>query len=91
MSLTWPNKDADEVLDYKIDFADLLAGDTISTVTWVIAPSGLTKQSQSNTTTTATIWLTGGADGTSYTVTCTITTAGGRTFEQAVKIKIKAR
>lgn len=91
MSLTWPNKDADEVLDYQINWSGLLNADTISTVAWVISPSGLTKQSQSNTNTTATIWLTGGVDGTTYTVTCTITTAGGRTFEQAVKIKIKAR
>lgn len=91
MSLTWPNKDADEVLDYQIDWTDLLDGDTISTSTWLISGSGLTKQSQSNTTTTATIWLQGGTDGTAYVVTNTITTAGGRTFEQAVKIKIKAR
>lgn len=90
MPLSWPNKDAQEELDYQVDFTSLLAGDTIATVTWTV-PAGLTLESQSNTPTVATVWLSGGSDGISYTVVCTITTAGGRTFEQSVKIKIKTR
>tara|TARA_R110000822_G_scaffold57259_3_gene144130 strand:+ start:5016 stop:5363 length:348 start_codon:yes stop_codon:yes gene_type:complete len=36
MSLVWPNKDPDELLDYSIDWSDIAAGFTISTVTWSV-------------------------------------------------------
>ena len=36
MSLVWPNKDPDELLDYSIDWSDIVAGFTISTVVWSV-------------------------------------------------------
>ena len=36
MSLVWPNKDPDELLDYSIDWSDIAAGFTISTVVWSV-------------------------------------------------------
>jgi hypothetical protein len=36
MSLVWPNKDPDELLDYSIDWSDIAAGFDISTVTWSV-------------------------------------------------------
>jgi hypothetical protein len=36
MSLVWPNKDPDELLDYSLDWSDIAAGFTISTVVWSV-------------------------------------------------------
>jgi len=81
-------KDPDAVLDYQFDWSEWLGSDTISTSTWTV-PSGITKDSQSNTTTTTTIWLSGGTAGGEYTVTNQIVTAGGRTEDRSFTIKVQ--
>lgn len=83
-------KDPNDVADYQIDWADFLGTDTISTSTWVV-PDGLTKNSDGKSNTATTIWLSGGSDGTSYPLVNRIVTAGGRTFDQTVKLKVKER
>lgn len=83
-------KDPDEVLDYVIDWTATLDGDTISTSTWTV-PAGLTKDSSSNTTTAATIWLSGGTVNTDYAVLNRITTAGGRTLDKTLTFLIRAK
>lgn len=89
MSLSWTApKDPDEVKDYGIDWALLLDTDTISTSTWVL-PIGITKDSGTSTTTSTTIWLSGGTAGESYSILNRITTAGGRTYDRTVKLKMK--
>lgn len=89
MSLSWTSpKDPNEVKDYEILWSDLLVSDTILTTTWLL-PTGITKDSDSSTTTTTTIWLSGGTAGTSYSLTNRITTAGGRTYDRTVKLKLK--
>jgi hypothetical protein len=90
MALTWPYKDPDEVLDYEIDWSARLVTDTISTSTWTV-PTGITEESDSNTTKTTTVWLSGGTIGEGYEILNRIVTAGGRTFDQTVKIKIKEK
>lgn len=88
MALIWPKKDPDEVLDYQMDWsARLTSGDTISISTWIV-PEGITKDSDSNTTTTATIWLSGGVAGSQYKFTNRVVTAGGRTMDQSVTITV---
>lgn len=64
-------------LDYQVLWAPWLGADTISVSSWSV-PAGLTKISDTNTATTATIWLKGGALNTRYRLRNTITTAGGR-------------
>jgi len=83
-------KDPDAVLDYAVDWSRWLAGDEIVTSEWTV-PSGLTKVSDSKTTTKATVWLSGGTAGQSYTVTNRITTTGGRTEERSFAIRIEER
>jgi hypothetical protein len=63
-------KDPNAVLDYTFDWTAYLTplADTISTVTWVL-PTGLTKVSQSNTTMTATAFISGGTIGETLTLT----------------------
>ena len=84
-------KDPNAVLDYTVDWADWLAsGETIATVTWTVE-TGLTKDSNTNTNTTATVWLSGGTDGTKYTVACKIVTSASRTDERSFTINCKHR
>lgn len=82
-------KDPDEVLDYQFNWATWLGTDTISTSTVTVEP-GITKDSDSNTTTAATVWLSGGTAGANYTITNEITTAGGRTKEATILIKVRS-
>lgn len=83
-------KDPDAVLDYKVDWSDWLDTDTIVTSDWTV-PTGLTLELETNTTTIATVWLSGGAVATSYNVTNEITTADGRTDDRTITIKVKER
>jgi hypothetical protein len=90
MPLSWPDKDPQEVLDYALDWTARLAGDTIATSSWVL-PTGITKASDSHDVSTTKIWLSGGVEGTKYTLVNTITTTAGRTMNQSVAIKVKAK
>jgi hypothetical protein len=81
-------KDPNAVLDYQIDWSTWLGTDTISSATWTVA-TGLTKTTDSKTTTTTTVWLSGGTAGTTYSVACRIVTAGGRTDDRTVQIKVE--
>lgn len=85
-SFFWAAKDPSDVVDYVIDWTDVLASDTIATATYT-AP-GLTVNSSSNTSTTSTVWLAGGTAGATCEVTCRITTAGGRTFERTASLRV---
>jgi len=89
MAQKW-TKDADAVLDYTIDWGstgDWLGSDTISSSTWT-ADSGITIDSSTNTTTTTTVWLSGGTAGATYTVTNRIVTVAGRTEDRDLQILI---
>ena len=83
-------KDPSAVLDYSIDWTLWLDGDTIQTSSWTV-PQGLTKASETNNSTTATVWLSGGTVDQTYTVTNRITTANGRTDERSILIKVEDR
>lgn len=84
----WPPKDPGDTLDYLLDWSLFLDSDTISSAVWTV-PSGLTKTAQSETTTTTTVWLSGGTADTLYTLDCTITTAGGRTAQRRVGLYVE--
>ena len=78
-------KDPNAVLDYTVDWEEWLDTDTISTSTWSV-PSGITQDSESESTTTTTIWLSGGTDGFVYACKNTIVTTNGRTEERTIWI-----
>lgn len=80
-------KDPDATLDYEVDWSDWLGEDTISSVAWT-APAGLTQESSENTTTTATIWLSGGTAGAYYSVVCRVTTVAGRIDDRTIVIRV---
>ena len=83
-------KDPNAVLDYSTDWTRWLAGDQIAASEWIV-PSGLTKMADSKTATSATVWLSGGTAGQSYTVTNRITTAAGRTEDRSFTIRVEER
>ena len=83
-------KDPDAVLDYPMNWADWLDGDTISTSTWTV-PDGITKDSDSKTTSATTIWLSGGTAGLDYTLINHIVTAAGREDDRTIIIKVREK
>lgn len=85
-------KDPQAVLDYSVDWTKWLdeVGDTIATSTWIV-PTGLTKVTETNTTKLATVWLSGGTEGTNYTVTNRITTAAARTDDRSITLRVRER
>lgn len=84
-------KDPDAILDYRIDWSSWLgSSDTISTSTWTV-PSGITKDSDSKTTTVAVIWLSGGTLGDDYELVNHIVTADGREDDRTITIQIRPK
>lgn len=84
------DKADDEVLDYAVDWSAWLGVDTITTSIWSVS-TGLTVDSESETTTEATVWLSGGTNNKIYLVTNQITTANGRTAERSFNITLTIR
>jgi len=87
------DKDPQAVLDYVFDWSAWLSAisDTITGTPLFTVGAGLTLASQSNTTLTATAFVSGGTVGSKAPVSCRITTAGGRTDERTVYLKIVNR
>jgi len=84
-------KDPLATLDYTVDWSAWLAtGDTLASVVWTV-PTGLTKTTSSNTTTAATIWLSGGNVTVTYNVTCDITTVDGRIDARELVIQVQSK
>jgi hypothetical protein len=85
------DKDPGATLDYTISWADWLVNtDVITASTWTVE-TGVTKVTDAFTTTTATIWLSGGTHGEEYTVVNRITTQGGRIDERSLIIRVGER
>lgn len=93
MTVKWPAKDPDEVLDYSIDWTERLdAADTISTVVWgSSSPAGITRTSQQLSGAVTSAFFSGGTAGETYSIVCTIMTAGGRTMQETAKLPVKER
>lgn len=104
MSLRWPPKDKDELLDYSLDWSRALGSDeTIIGVSWFVVSNGevkepfsagvsvdgLTHISQTNTTTVATLYLANGIENKDYKLFCSVTTSAGLVKERTVKIRIR--
>lgn len=84
-------KDNNATLDYQWDWsAWLQAGETITMAT-ITVQTGIVKDSQSNTSSTVTVWLSGGTVGTTYKVDGRITTSLGRIDERYFTISVMDR
>ena len=89
--MTTFTKDPDAVLDYSIEWSKWLAGDQIQTSTWTAGDPDLQAANETDTVTSTTVWLSGGTEGQSYTVTNHITRVGGRTDERSFTIQVENR
>lgn len=88
-------KDPNAVLDYKFDWSDWLAvGETITSAS-VTATTGLTVDSSSitDTSTSVTVWLSGGTPQVDYTLRCRVTTSNSpaRVDDRSVLIRVIER
>lgn len=84
-------KDPNEVLNYTVDYAQQLTedgGTTISSSTWTISPSGLTQDSETESSTTATIWVSGGTEGQAYQVRNDVVTSGGQEYSRTIVVEV---
>lgn len=80
--------DAEDVTNFTIDWsAELDTGETISASTWTV-DSGITQESESETTTTASIFVSGGTAGASYRLYNTITTTNSRRLKRFITIVV---
>ena len=80
----------DSTLDYVIDWTTWLDGDTITASTFTV-DAGMTEAASANTTTTATVWLSGGTLGNSYTIKNHITTTAGRIEDHSFVVVCEAK
>ena len=87
---TW-EKDPAAVLDWAFDWSDWLGVAETITASTVTVDAGLTKDSATNTTTKATVWLSGGVVGTTYKVVNNVVTNQGRTDERTIAIRVTDR
>lgn len=77
-------------LDYTFNFAGELGADTITgSPVWAAVDAGPTISNESNTTTTATMMVTGGTAGGDYRIRCTATTAGGRVLVRQLTLHVR--
>lgn len=87
MPVAWFTKDPSSVLDYNIDWSDLLGTeDTILSSTWIV--SGLTVVSDSFTDTMTTAIISGGTANSIYQVINMITSVGGLTDSRVIEINV---
>ena len=86
-------KDPGAVLDYSINWGAgyLQGGETLSSSIWTISPNDMTQNSASNTTTIASVTVTGGVGGQLYQLTNRVTTSQGRTDERSITVRVEHR
>ena len=85
-------KDPDAVLDYSVDWTTWLGGDEIASSEWLLEEGAeIEVASDSKTATKTTVWLRGGNAGATYLVTNRIVTAGGRTDDRTISVKVEDR
>ena len=84
-------KHPNEVKKYTFDFTPWLDDQaiTISSVSSVIADSGLTVDSNTNTTKKVTALLSSGTAGTEYKVTCTFVTSDSQTWIGIITVPVR--
>lgn len=82
-------KDPDATVKFTVDWSDFLAdGETINTSAFTL-DSGITSPSNSNDTTTASVYIAGGSVGSRYNVRNRITTSASQTNDYTFTVIIK--
>jgi hypothetical protein len=79
-------KDPNSVEDFLLDWSAEIGADPIASVAWAV--NGVTLVASSNTASTGTARLSGGAVGTPARATCTVTLASGQVKERTIQLQI---
>lgn len=84
------NHDKDSKKDYTVDWTEWLAesSDSIVSTYWSVTPSGMNIESYDVSAGKATVWVSGGDNGTTYTLSSKIFTATRRD-ERSFRLKVK--
>lgn len=85
--------DPDAVLDYSLDWSQLLGdGETLASAVWTL-PAGLTEapQGQSHDDTTATVWVSGGTVNENYRIVCHVVTSEGREDDDSILLRCREK
>jgi hypothetical protein len=80
-------KDPNEKITFGVDWSEYLGVATISSSSWIV-PAGITQLSSANTTTKATVMLSGGTLGDIYRITNRINTSAGEMLDQSIDIEV---
>lgn len=83
-----PADNANIVLSWAA-FLTSIGGPTISTSTWTV-PAGITQVSATNTSTTTTIRLSGGTNGTDYELVNHVVLSDGQEYERAITVEVRS-
>lgn len=104
MSMKWPNKDPDEILDYSIDWSRFLGTAIIADYTWYVEDAdgvktqltnsgplvnGIQLVSSTATDTVTTAYIGAGTDNVQYKFTCQITDTNGLVVERSVRLRVR--
>lgn len=86
-------KDPNADLDYIVDWSAWLGSDTIASSSWTLDSGDVTLHDDTNDTTTATCFVSGGTDGTIAVLTNRIVTnnSPARTDDRSIHIKIQQK
>lgn len=88
--INFPQKDADEVLDYRVDWSARLSGDVIVSSTFtLVTAAGLTITNEDLDSPFATVWVSGGTPGAEASILNRVVTAGGRQYDETLTIPIE--
>jgi len=88
--MTLYTKDPDATERFGVDWAGRLGAVTISTVTWSASPSGLTLSGETNDTDSASTLVAGGTLGTTYALTCRVTTSDSQVLDHTVTLLVQS-
>lgn len=92
--LYWPSKDANEVVEYAVDFSDRLGRhDYLTSATFSLTTAaGLAIDSSDHDgKSTATVVLSAGTEGGKAEILCRVVTNDGNTLDESLSLLIKAR
>jgi hypothetical protein len=93
------DKDPDAILPYRFDWTEWLDGDTLLNATFAVSPAeegGLEIDDDTfDASGVATVWLSGGVPGKSYTVTCSVFPESGAVHnmrdDRSILVRVKER
>lgn len=97
ITLEWPDKDPDEVLDYDLDWSTrgLSADNPVATYTPTVVAGNVTiatgAKEPSHSGTWTKVWLTGGTLGETCEILNRVTAQDGQVLEHTRRIRIRAK